>query len=95
MKITRFINYVKRIADGAGDLKALSDLVETLPPGKPYEGEIVKALLAEKRFTWYGLKEQAFREEPQDQELVRLFFEKARGLEIRGFKTDNGVKVDV
>jgi hypothetical protein len=86
---------VKRIADGARELKALRDLVDALPPVKPYEGEIVKRLLAGKRFTWYGLKEQAFREEPQDQELVRLFFEKARGLEIKGFKTDNGVKVDV
>jgi hypothetical protein len=52
-------------------------------------------LLTEKRFTWYSLREQAFREEPQDRELVSLFFEKARGLDVRGFKTGNGVKVDV
>ena len=95
MKIVRFINYVKRVVDRQSEVKALSDLVDALPPGKPYEGEIVGRLLAQKRFTWYGIKEQAFREEPQDQELVRLFFRKARGLGIRGFKTGNGVKVDV
>ena len=95
MKIVRFINYVKRVIDGPSDVKALSELVRALPAGKPYEGEIVGRLLAEKRFTWYSSKEQAFREEPQDQELVRLFFRKARSLEIRGFKTGKSVKVDV
>jgi hypothetical protein len=60
-----------------------------------YEGEIVRRLLVDKCFTWYALKEQAFEEEPQDRELVRLFFNKARGLEIKGFKTGSGVKVDV
>jgi anaerobic magnesium-protoporphyrin IX monomethyl ester cyclase len=95
MKIVRFINYVKRVVDGASGVKALCGLVEALPLGKPREGEIVRRLLADKRFTWYGLKEQAFKEEPQDRELVSLFFEKARGLEIRGFKASNGVRVDV
>jgi radical SAM superfamily enzyme YgiQ (UPF0313 family) len=95
MKIVRFINYVKRVIDGPSDVKALSELVRALPAGKPYEGEIVRRLLAEKRFTWYSSKEQAFREEPQDQELVGLFFRKARALEITGFKTGNRVKVDV
>jgi radical SAM superfamily enzyme YgiQ (UPF0313 family) len=95
MKIVRFINYVKRVIDGPSDVKALSELVRALPAGKPYEGEIVGRLLAEKRFTWYSSKEQAFREEPQDQELVGLFFRKARALEITGFKTGNRVKVDV
>ena len=153
MKIVRFINYVKRVVDGTSEVKAVSGLVEALPPAAPYtnldscarpslrpgtpggseeplraagtrayqaylgeyvagerrgdnegirmkanwcyEEEIVRRLLAEKRFTWYDLKEQAFREEPQDRELVSLFFEKARGLDVRGFKTGNGVKVDV
>jgi anaerobic magnesium-protoporphyrin IX monomethyl ester cyclase len=95
MKIVRFINYVKRVVDGPSGIGVLSDLAEALPPGKPQEREIVKRLLALKRFTWYDLREQAFRDEPQDRELVRLFFEKARGLEIKGFKTGSSVKVDV
>jgi anaerobic magnesium-protoporphyrin IX monomethyl ester cyclase len=95
MKLVRFINYVKQAVDRWPDLKGLGDLAGMLPPGKAYEVEIVRRLLAGKRFTWYGPKEQTFREEPQNSELVELFFEKARSLEIRGFKTDNSVKIDV
>ncbi len=99
MKIVRFINYVKRALDGTGDgssgVGALSDLPAGLAEGKPHEQEIVRRLLTEKRFTWYDFKEQAVREEPHDQALVRLFFEKARGLEIKGFKTGNSIRVDL
>ncbi|HME42953.1 MAG TPA: radical SAM protein [Syntrophorhabdales bacterium] len=95
MKLVRFINYVKQVVDRSADLHGVSDLVGALRPGKRYEQEIVRTLLLEKRFTWYGVKEQTFREEPQNSELVELFFRKARGLEIRGFKTGKSVKVDV
>ena len=95
MKLVRFINYVKQAADRSSGLKTLGGLADALPTGKPQEREIVGKLLMDKRFTWYGLKEQAFREEPQNQELVGLFFRKARGLEIKGFKTSKGVRVDV
>ena len=94
MKLVRFINYVKQAVDRSADLHGVSDLVEALQPGKPYEREIVRRLLAERRFTWYGVKEQTFREEPQNSELVEFFFRKARGLEIRGFKTGKSVKMD-
>lgn len=93
MKLTRFINYVKRIVDRAGDVDSLAGLVEALPAAKLHEREILNRLVAENRFTWYGLKESSYMEEPQDQELVRLFFEQARGLKIKGFKTGATVKM--
>ncbi len=95
MKLVRFINYMKQSVDRSSDLRLLSDFTEGLPSDKPGEREIVKTLLTHKRFTWYAHKEQVFTEEPQSIELVELFFEKAKGLEIRGFKTANRMKVDV
>ena len=95
MKLVRFINYVKQAVDRSPDLKALGDLAGWSPHGNGYEGEIVGKLLAEKRFTRYGPREETFMEEPQNSELVERFFEKARGLVIKGFKTGNGVKVNV
>lgn len=95
MKLVRFINYVKQAVDRSTDLSTLGDLAEALQPGKSYEHKIVRRLLAEKRFTWYGFKEQALREEPQNSDLVELFFRRARGLAIKGFKTGKSAKVDI
>jgi hypothetical protein len=52
-------------------------------------------LLTEKRFVCYSRKEERFVEEPQDRGVVRRFFERARGMRIRGFKTGNELIVDV
>ena len=95
MKLVRFVNYVKQVVDRSADLSILGDLAESLLPGRSCEREIVRRLLVKKRFTRYGLKEQALQEEPQNSELVELFFRRARGLEIKGFKTGKSVKVDV
>ena len=95
MKLVRFINYVKQAVDRSSDMRFVSELAEALPADKTYEREIVRRLVKEKLLTWYVLNEQILREEPQDLDLIRLFFNKARGLSIRGFKTNNSVKVDV
>ncbi len=95
MKLTRFINFVKGIVDREPGVKRLSDLME-VPAIKnhSFNGEIVSTLCKDHRFTWYDLSAKALRPEPQDGRLVELFFRRARGLFIRGFKTTNSLVID-
>ena len=95
MKLVRFINYVKQRLDKVEGLTKLSDLLEVRPAREVQEQEILKALLMEKRFICYTHKEQRFAEEQQNRDIVRLFFERARGMRIKGFKTSNQLIVDV
>jgi hypothetical protein len=95
MKLVRFLNYVKDRLDRVDGLTRLSELQEKLPGQQHHDQHIVSALLTEKRFVCYSHKEQGFVEEPQDRGIVRCFFERARGMSIKGFKTGNELIVDV
>jgi anaerobic magnesium-protoporphyrin IX monomethyl ester cyclase len=95
MKLVRFINWVKQHLDRNEGLTRLSDLLEVRTTRNLHEEEIVKRLLLDKRFTRYSAVEQGFVEETHDPDLVRLFFERAKGAEIKGFKTDNQLIIDV
>ncbi|HVN22879.1 MAG TPA: cobalamin-dependent protein [Syntrophorhabdales bacterium] len=79
----------------SGDVGALSDILKAPPETKAHDREIVRRLLVEKRFTCYDVREERFVDEPHDSALVKFFFEKARGLTIKGFKTDGSANVDV
>jgi len=95
MKLVRFINYVKQAIDRRGGEGALSEMLDALPETNAYDREIVRRLLIEKQFACYDVKEQSIVAEHHDSRLVGLFFEKARGLTIKGFKTNGSAKMDV
>ncbi len=94
MKLTRFINMVKNLIDRKGEMRFISDL-NCLPVENRggVVGTILSILLDEKRFVGYDEKTGDFRDEPTDNNLVARFFEKARGKEIRGFRTMNSLIV--
>ena len=95
MKLTRFINFVKNMADRDQGIERIGDIAASPHLLKnPRDREIVSTLLREKQFVWYDEAGKGLRPEPQDRALVRRFFEKAKGLEIRGFKTMNSVVID-
>jgi anaerobic magnesium-protoporphyrin IX monomethyl ester cyclase len=95
MKLVRFINWVKQTLDRTEGLARLSDLLEVTTTRNPHEQGIVSRLLTDKRFTRYAMREQRFIEETHEPDLVRIFFERARGVGIKGFKTSNELMVDV
>lgn len=95
MKLTRFINYVKNLADLEPGVKRLSDLAGRLPAGvSPIDWEIVSTLVRERRFVSYDPGRRQFQEEPQDASLVKRFFEQSKGLAVRGFRTSHSLKMD-
>ena len=95
MKLTRFINFVKNMADRDQGTQRVGDIAASAASLKdPMDREIVDLLLKEERFVRYDRSAGRLMPEPQDQGLVRRFFEKAKGLTIRGFKTMNSVTVD-
>jgi len=91
MKLTRFINYAKNTADRDPGVSDLTDIPAAA--ADPVDREIVSALLTEKRFVSFDLRRKEFMEEPQDRALVKRFFERAEGLNIKGFRTSNSLKV--
>jgi len=95
VKLVRFINWVKQVLDREPGIRRTSDLPEAPALGKdPRKRQIVKSLIDEKRFTCYDPGLGSFRDEPVDGALVRLFFERARGSAIAGYKTHNRLIVD-
>ncbi len=95
MKLTRFINFVKSTLDRGQGTGGLSGLARS--PGRawnPVTQEIVDTLCREKRFICYDPRSRQFADEPQDRALTGLFFQKARGKVIKGFKTANTLVVD-
>jgi anaerobic magnesium-protoporphyrin IX monomethyl ester cyclase len=92
MKLTRFINFVKAALDREPGARTLWDLAEAPALVKdPVDREIIAVLLREKRFMCYDLHTLSLLPEPQDDGLVKLFFRRAEGLHVRGFKTMNSV----
>ena len=95
VKLVRFINYVKQVLDRDPGVRRMSDLPEAPALGSdPRKRQIVKTLIDEERFTCYDPVPGSFRDEPVDGALVRLFFERARGSAITGYKTKNRLIVD-
>lgn len=97
VKLVRFINYVKRLADRGTGMTRLSDLLEAGNGAVAdwREQAILQRLLVEKRFSAYDLAQKMFVDEPQDPDLVRWFFEAAKGASIKGYRTNTTLKVDV
>jgi anaerobic magnesium-protoporphyrin IX monomethyl ester cyclase len=94
-QLTRFVNVVKSLLDTGVDIKKLSELGDTgLGGNRKYDDQILAALLREKRFTYFDAVKKDFFDEPQDRGLLKLFFKKAKGSVIKGFKTGNSVIVD-
>jgi len=96
VKLVRFINYVKQVLDSRGGATTASDLLDCKAAPRDGRGQaIIERLLREKRLLYYDRERDAFCEEPVDRDLLRAFFEKARGRAIRGYRTDNSLIMDV
>jgi anaerobic magnesium-protoporphyrin IX monomethyl ester cyclase len=96
MKLTRFINFVKHCLDKEPSLKKLSELPKLLFNEKEHpDRNIISTLLFEKRLIHYDMKKGIYTDEPQDKELIRVFFRKAENAVIRGFKTMNSLIFDM
>ena len=95
LKLVRFINYVKRVLDAEPAAFRMSDLLDPgALPKDPRKGHVVTTLIQEKRFVCYDPSLGSFTDEPADNDLVRHFFDRARGAFIAGFKTKNQMVVD-
>jgi hypothetical protein len=95
VKLVRFVNYVKQALDNDGALRRLSDLPGMTALAKDERKRtIIETLVRAGRFTYYDTGAGGFCDEPVDASLVRLFFEKAKGSIIRGYKTKNTLIMD-
>ena len=95
MKLTRFINFVKHCLDREPSLRKLRDLPDFVTEKKAgVDKEILRSLLFKKRLLRYDVREGILVDEPQDGELLDLFFRMAQGYRIKGFKTGNSLLVD-
>lgn len=97
IKLVRFINYVKAIVDGEAGISRLSDLVgsKQVAPDKGTDGTVVAHLLRNNEFIGYDKQRRGFVREPQDSGLVRLFFQRAKGMRIKGYKAGKSLIIDV
>jgi len=95
MKLVRFVNLVKRLLDGNDAPQRLSDILEMPVVAKnERDKKILATMLNEKRLIWFDGSRSDFVPEPHNNDLVRLFFDRARNKTIRGFKTMNQLVVD-
>lgn len=94
VKLARFINYTKRLIDGQAGLAGVRDLPAHLAADERTR-TILARLLAEKRFVCYDTGTGRFRDEPVEPGLVAAFFERAKGLRIKGYRTSKSLIVDV
>lgn len=96
MKLVRFINVVKQLLDRNHDLGRLSDILEMAQCGRNrHDNIIMRTLLTEKRFVAYDRETKDYVNEPQDRELIALFFKRISGATIKGFKTSNSLIVNL
>ena len=92
MKLLRFINVLKSLIDDTPGASGVHDLSGAPRMQKdPHSGAIFEALLSEKRFIAFDVRENIFVEEIQDRELIAAFFASMQGRTIKGFKTHNRV----
>lgn len=95
MKLVRFVNCLKGLLDRQEICGKIRACTENLPGREAIETEVLDTLLSKKRFVWYDTVSGAMVDEPQDSELVRLFFTMAKGQKIKGFTTNNELVVDI
>ncbi len=56
---------------------------------------IFERLLLDKRFVYYDPEQGCTADEPVDHALVRMFFERAKGTKIKGYRTGKTLMMDV
>ncbi len=95
MKLVRFVNYIKGLLDRQELSCRISAWIENAPGREAVEAEVLRALLSQKRFVWYDTVCGGMMDEPQDLDLVHLFFAMARGKKVKGFRTHNELVIDV
>jgi hypothetical protein len=96
MEIVRFINFIKHLLDRNPGLSRLSDILEMEKCGRnAHDSIIMRTILLEKRFIAYDKKLKDYAEEQQDRDLVSLFFSRAKGSAVKGFKTGNSLIFDI
>jgi len=96
VKLVRFINLIKQMLDKDGTLKRLRDLPGMLAGNKEsLDKHILTELIQNKRLICYDLRERTYTDEKQDSALINLFFKKAKGSIIKGYKTANSLICDV
>jgi hypothetical protein len=96
VKLVRFINYAKQLLDRHDSIAACRDLVDTeTVAADGTRRQIFERLLSDKKFVYYDRGQGRLVDEPVDQELVRQFFEKARGGRIKGYRTARTLVMDV
>ena len=96
VKLVRFINYVKQLLDRHDGVATGRDLVNAeavATDGRKWM--IFERLLSDKTFVYYDLDRGRMCDEAVDQGLVRTFFERARGLRIKGYRTGKTLVMDV
>lgn len=94
MKLVRFVNYVKGLLDRGRISGRLSECIENPSHEGPVEAHVLRTLLIKRKFVWQDTITGEFFDEPQDYDLVRLFFGMAKGHRITGFRTGNSLVVD-
>ncbi|OPY81464.1 MAG: B12 binding domain protein [Syntrophorhabdus sp. PtaU1.Bin153] len=95
IKLVRFINLVKNVIDQGDGIETLNDLINNQRFTRiSWSHEIIRVLLTEKRLVYYDGEHGNFLPEPHDPELLKLFFQRAKGTAIRGFKTMNTLAID-
>ncbi|MEJ5166320.1 MAG: radical SAM protein [Thermoanaerobaculia bacterium] len=82
--LSRFINFIKNALDRY-KIKSFSEIKEILKSDR--DKIILEKLLQEKKFYFYDKKREDFFEEPQDEEIVKTFFNKFK--KIKGFKSNH------
>jgi radical SAM superfamily enzyme YgiQ (UPF0313 family) len=97
VKLVRFLNEIKRLADRNGGPSRLSDLLN--PRSGWIDDErgqkIIEQLLRKKEFLRWDKKQNQMGQEPQDQALVRFFFQRAKGMKIKGYRTNAEILFDM
>jgi len=90
--LSRFINFTKAFIDKYTDINYLSELPPLLAD---QENMIFSLLFNEKKFYAIDNNNKNLTAEPINRELVKIFFEKAKGRHIKGFKTKNRILFDI
>ncbi len=96
MKLVRFINYTKQLLDRHDGISRASELPVIQAVAADERKQVIfERLLFGKKFVCYEPGRNGPEDEAADPNLVRMFFEKAKGMTIKGYKTDKTLLVDV
>lgn len=94
VRLSRFITYVKGIIDRTDGIETLHDVIAFLATeGRTSEREILSALYNDGQFMAARKRGKGLVVEIGERDLVRLFFERARGKRIKGFKSSRSIGI--